>query len=534
MIISDKIVRSLETVLQKHIRASVTRNISGTPVTIRPVYIGTHFRSRTLKSQVWINGKKTSMPDLDSSQCLRVRVYAGEGKLGYGVHESGLNGITDDPAAIKAVLDASMDQFVKTAAAKYLAGIGESILTTQTSLEQNGTRVKTTYREQEELSKTDLRDISDIILKLSKDLNAKDRVVNTTIAVKDGGSAYVDTLGSDIRQQERMILVSFSLSGYDKRSRPLNISEGLSFRKPEQVTEKVVLSKITRMNRLWQAAQEKERISSGTYPILLNGGAVGTLFHEAIAAHLLSGAYVCNGDSFVYTPERMETQVLPPEITIIDDPTIPDLMGSYMYDEQGIRSQQVVLVKDGILQNYLLDIASAAALSQYVGREFHSNGRARSQWISEEGEMLKLEPRVTNLEIKINPTHLLGKQALEEAFLETIRQHPSQSGIYIENGGGEVGIEDGAFSLQPGAAWMVTSEGEKKLLQDILVVAYTDSLFSNVVAYGEPYRSGYGHCGAVSGYVPTQERAPGMLLKEATIISEPKDTRTERLITNSI
>ncbi len=533
MIISDKIVNSLEFVLQKHMRASVTREISGTPVTIKPVYIGTHFRSRNIKSQVWINGKKAGMPDLDSSQCLRVRVYAGEGKLGYGVHESGLNNIPDDPTALRVLFDESMDPFVKTAAAKYLAGIGESILTTRTSLEQNGKRKKTTYRE-EEFTKTELRDLSEMILKLSRNLNDKNRVVNIRIAIKDGGSAYVDTLKSDIRQHERMISIGFSISGYDQKSRPININESLSFKLPEHVTERVISSKIERINQLWNASYDKERISSGSYPILLNGGAVGTLFHEAIAAHLLSGSYVCDGDSFVYTPERMGKLVLPSEITIIDDPTIPGKMGSYEYDEQGIKSERVILVKDGRLENYLLDIASAAKLSQYIGRELHSNGKARSQWVSEEGELLRLEPRVTNLEIKIDPQKILNEKALYQAFLNTISGHPSQQGIYIENGGGEVGIEDGAFRLQPDAAWLVSPDGSKKLLNNILVVAYTDSLFSNVEEYGEPYRSGYGHCGAISGYVPTQERAPAMLLKEATIISEPKDTRTDRLLSTSI
>lgn len=531
MIISDEIANAINRVLTRYLATSVTRTIGGTSVTIRPTFISAHYRAKREASQLWVDGRRSPMKSVENAQCLRIQAYAGEGDLGHGVTEAGLNSTGEDPRGIERVLDESMDRFVKVAAAKYLEGVGESILDSKTSLEHNGRRKKTIYCDQNGTSEIQLDDLNQTIVDSGKKLLHRDRLVRISIGIANGGSLYVDTVGSTIKQNEQILSALFTLSGYDKRGKPMMINDALTFRSPEQITEKIVARKVERIQTLWEAGSVRERIPSGSYPILLDGAAVGTLVHEAIAAHLLSGAYVSNGDSNVYTPDRINTLVLPPEITIIDDPTIPGKLGSYQFDEQGTLARKAVLVEKGMLKEYLLDVSSAAKVAQYLERDVESNGRARSQWvIGREGKLLDLEPRVTNLFVEITPERLMEEDKLKEKFYSLIRDHPSGRGIYIEGGGGEVDISDGTFHIEPGAAWLVDSQGERTLLHDLILVGHTDNLFANVRGYGKPYRSGYGRCGATSGYVPTQERAPAMLLDSGTIVSAAPDTSTERLL----
>jgi len=54
-----------------------------------------------------------------------------------------------------------------------------------------------------------------------------------------------------------------------------------------------------------------------------------------------------------------KTRVLPKFVSVVDDPTLKrfqgkNLVGSYEIDSEGVKSQQVALVGDGLLQNYLV------------------------------------------------------------------------------------------------------------------------------------------------------------------------------------
>jgi TldD protein len=55
----------------------------------------------------------------------------------------------------------------------------------------------------------------------------------------------------------------------------------------------------------------------------------------------------------------LKTRVLPKFVTVLDDPTLREfqgklLLGSYAVDSEGVKAQEVTLVNDGTLQNYLI------------------------------------------------------------------------------------------------------------------------------------------------------------------------------------
>src|SRR5258708_17070352 len=112
-----------------------------------------------------------------------------------------------------------------------------------------------------------------------------------------------------------------------------------------------------------------------TGPALLAPEAAGVLFHEAVG-HRLEGERQ-NDDKDGHTFKgQIGQQILPPFLTIVDDPTRArfgeeELNGVYRYDDQGVPGQRTVLVDRGTLKSFLL---SRAPVSGFA----FSNGHGRS------------------------------------------------------------------------------------------------------------------------------------------------------------
>jgi TldD protein len=78
------------------------------------------------------------------------------------------------------------------------------------------------------------------------------------------------------------------------------------------------------------------------------------------------------GTSFM-TPDRLnELKYGSPIVTIVADATIPDGLGSFKYDDEGVPAQRFDIVREGVFRNYLMDRETAHML----GKE--SNGTARA------------------------------------------------------------------------------------------------------------------------------------------------------------
>jgi PmbA protein len=102
---------------------------------------------------------------------------------------------------------------------------------------------------------------------------------------------------------------------------------------------------------------------------------VPIIFDRRVSKSIVSA--VCsaiNGNSIVkkssFLCDSLNQQILPKGIDIVDDPTILKGLSSEPFDAEGLESKKMFLVKDGILQNWILDLRSADKLG------LKSNGRA--------------------------------------------------------------------------------------------------------------------------------------------------------------
>lgn len=96
---------------------------------------------------------------------------------------------------------------------------------------------------------------------------------------------------------------------------------------------------------------------AGELPVVMAAGSSGILLHEAIG-HGLEADFNRKGTSIF--ADRMDTAIASPEVTLIDDATLPGARGSLNVDDEGNPTQRTTLVERGVLRSYLHDAISAA------------------------------------------------------------------------------------------------------------------------------------------------------------------------------
>ncbi len=108
---------------------------------------------------------------------------------------------------------------------------------------------------------------------------------------------------------------------------------------------------------------------AGTFPCVLGPRVVGTLAHEALG-HLAEADLTVNS-AF---NGKMGEVVASEGVTMIDDGTIPGNVGTTRYDDEGVPTSRVELIKDSVLTGLLTNREYAAKL----GLPASGNARAES------------------------------------------------------------------------------------------------------------------------------------------------------------
>ena len=97
---------------------------------------------------------------------------------------------------------------------------------------------------------------------------------------------------------------------------------------------------------------------TGAFPVLFDERISSTLIGHLLAA--INGAAIGRGASWLR--DAMGQQVLPAGISLIEDPHRPRTSGSRPFDAEGLPTSERVIVDDGILKSWTLDLAAARKL----------------------------------------------------------------------------------------------------------------------------------------------------------------------------
>ena len=98
---------------------------------------------------------------------------------------------------------------------------------------------------------------------------------------------------------------------------------------------------------------------TGKYPVIFD-----PRVSRSIAGHFASainGSAIARKTSFL--KDMLNKQIANPAINIIDDPFLKRGLGSRLFDAEGLGSRKYTLIKDGVLEQLLLDLSSAKQLN---------------------------------------------------------------------------------------------------------------------------------------------------------------------------
>ena len=97
---------------------------------------------------------------------------------------------------------------------------------------------------------------------------------------------------------------------------------------------------------------------TGAYPVLFDERISSSMIGHLLAA--INGASVMRGSSWLR--DAMGEQVLPKGLHLIEDPRRPRVSGSKPFDAEGLQTELRLLVEDGVLQSWTLDLATGRKL----------------------------------------------------------------------------------------------------------------------------------------------------------------------------
>ena len=116
--------------------------------------------------------------------------------------------------------------------------------------------------------------------------------------------------------------------------------------------------------------------------ILLGSEVVGIICHESCghpfeADRIMGREAAEAGESFII-PEMLNQKIGSEVVTIVDDPTLPNSYGFYVYDDEGVKAGRRELIRNGVISTFLHDRHTAAELG------VESNGSSRSEAYNKE------------------------------------------------------------------------------------------------------------------------------------------------------
>lgn len=211
-------------------------------------------------------------------------------------------------------------------------------------------------------------------------------------------------------------------------------------------------------------------VKGGEYTVVLDPRLAGVFIHEAFG-HLSEADHV-------YENEKLKELMVigkrfgPDFLNVVDDPTYPNLRGSYKYDDEGIVSRKTYLIKEGILSGRLHSRETAKKMGEQV------TGNARSI-------NYRFQPIVRMSNTFIEP----GRYSFDELISDI------KYGIYAVGAyGGQTSMEMFTFSAQEG--YIIENGKIGDMVRDVVLTGNVFITLQNIEAIGNDLQfSQGGGCG---------------------------------------
>ncbi|EHR78600.1 peptidase U62 modulator of DNA gyrase [Thermococcus litoralis DSM 5473] len=127
---------------------------------------------------------------------------------------------------------------------------------------------------------------------------------------------------------------------------------------------------------LQRLIKEGQKPPEGKVDVVISPEVAGIAVHESVGHpyeldRIMGREAAQAGESFV-KPEMLGERIGSEAVTVIEDPTIPNSWGFYLYDDEGVKARPRYLIREGIINELLMNREYAA----YLGMKSNAAARA--------------------------------------------------------------------------------------------------------------------------------------------------------------
>jgi len=233
---------------------------------------------------------------------------------------------------------------------------------------------------------------------------------------------------------------------------------------------------------------------AGEMEVVLGPGWPGVLLHEAVGHGLEADFNRKKTSAFA---GLIGQKVASEKVTVVDNGTIANRRGSLNMDDEGVPTQETVLIENGILKTFLSDKMNA----RLMGGVSTGSGRRESY------HHVPM-PRMTN-------TYMLNGDDLPEDIIKSVKR-----GLYAVNfGGGQVDITNGKFVFSASEAYLIEDGKVTRPVKGATLIGNGPEALKYVSMVGNDLAldEGIGTCGKAGQSVPVGVGMPTIKLDRMTV-----------------
>ncbi|WP_148214157.1 TldD/PmbA family protein [Deferribacteres bacterium DY0037] len=343
-------------------------------------------------------------------------------------------------------------------------------------------------------SEKDIADKIQIVSDMDKASRCDSRIIQSTSVYSEQlkDTRVINTDGSDISQSLCYVTgYTAAVASDGKDMQQGYIPLGGLYGEPE-VQSLDFISVSEESARLALKNLSARHAPAGMMTVVLGSSAGGTMVHEAVG-HGLEADLACNGMS-VYAG-KLGQKVAADIITVVDDGTLEHKRGSFIYDDEGVKSGTNILIDKGVLKSYMTDrLYSAKENICLTG-----NGRRQSY---------KHRPivRMTN-------TMIMPGSETPEDIIKSV-----DKGLYVARmGGGQVNTVTGDFVFEVTEGYTIVNGKLCDPVKNATLIGNGPKVMREIDMLGSDIGFGIGTCGKEGQEVPVSDAQPTLRIPKITV-----------------
>ena len=213
-------------------------------------------------------------------------------------------------------------------------------------------------------------------------------------------------------------------------------------------------------------------------PAILSGRAAAVFFHEVLG-HRLEGQRQRGDEEGQTFTKLLGKQILPSFMSVSDDPTLgsfdgTSLSGHYSYDDEGQQARRVDLIKDGVLETFLMSRLPIASFPE----QWPWTRRGRAHAYRAAGNLI------------VTSSKTVSDAELREMLIAEAKKQGKAYGLYFEDISSGFAVttrrSPQAFQVIPLVVYRVYVDGRPdELVRGVSIVGTPQAALSRIVATGD-------------------------------------------------